>query len=195
MTLAGKPISEDERTPADGEHSAGKPSLVPLLLGIVAIVSPAFFTVSFLAIGLGVAAGIAAVLLARRERGRGRRGAALVWATALGAIGVVADVVLVTVAIVVVATSGPVDVRVEAYGGDRFTVEYGLGDRVTTEEWSIDGWKTAGTHESSAVITVTPQSESSGGIAVEHGCRILWAGEVVAEESSVSGDVTCRYEK
>jgi len=178
-----------------GGPTGGKPSLLPLLLGILAIASSAFFTVSFLAVGLGIAVGIVAVVLALREGRRGRRGAALGWGVALGAIGAVANVVLVTVAIVIVAAPGPVDVRVEAYGGRVFTVTYGVGERMTTEEWATDGWKVYGTHETSASITVTPQPESSDGVDVEHGCRILWNGEVVSEESSDTGEVTCGYEK
>ena len=196
MTYADGPVAGDTQSPAQPERvPAAKPSLVPLLLGILAIAASAFFTVSFLAVGLGTAAGIVAVVLALRERRRGHRGAVLGWATALGAIGAVVNVVLVTIAIVIVAAPGPVEVEVEAYGGPLFTVTYGVGERMTTEEWVTDGWKKFGTHETSASITVTPQPESSDGVDVEHGCRILWAGEVVSEESSDTGEVTCGYEK
>jgi len=191
-------MTNTDGTVAGDAHSPSKTaklSLIPLLLGILAVASPAFFTVSFLAIGLGIAAGIVAVVLALRERRRGHRGAVLGWATALGAIGAVVNVVLVTIAIVIVAAPGPVEVEVEAYGGPLFTVTYGVGERMTTEEWVTDGWKKFGTHETSASITVTPQPESSDGVDVEHGCRILWAGEVVSEESSDTGEVTCSYEK
>jgi hypothetical protein len=195
MTQADAPLAGDVRTPMSDKGTAGKPSLLPLGLAIVAVASPAFFTVSFLAIVLGVAAAIAALVLAHRERRRGHRGAVLGWATALGALGAVADVVLVAVAIVIVAAPGPVEVTVEAYGDGLFTVTYGVGERMTTEEWLTDGWKKLGTRESSAVITVTPSTEPASGVEATHGCRILWAGEVVAEESSDSGEVTCSYEK
>jgi len=191
MTKTDGTVAGDPHGPA----KSAQPSLVPLLLGILAIASSAFFTVSFLAVGLGTVAGIVAVVLALRERRRGRRGAVLGWATAFGALGAVVNVVLVTIAIVMVAAPGPVDVKVEAFGGPRFTVTYGVGERMTTEEWVTDGWKMYGTHETSASITVTPQPESSDGVDVEHGCRILWAGEVVSEESSDTGEVTCSYEK
>jgi len=193
-------MTQTDQASAGGEHpvpnemqrTAGGYRGPALWLAIVAVVAPAAYFQSFLAVAVGALLGIAAVILALVARRRGVRGRALAWALALGVIGAVVDTVLVGIVLVLLFGSIPSDVELQAEGGQDFTVTFSDDSEDHSEVWDTSWFGKFNTTGSSAEITVTPSAEGAG---ETHTCRIFWNDKVVAMESSDSGAVTCRYER
>ena len=173
-------------------HGTPKTSLAPLWLGIVAILAPAFYFRAFLLIPVGAVSGVLAVIASVRARRRGERGAAVNLALALGAIGAVVDIVVVTILASIFFAPGPVPVTIEATGGPTYGAEYEVGGDEYVTEWHDDGLSNFATMGSTASITLTPDADAP--VDYPLSCRITWDGVIVSEESADSGPVTCSYD-
>ena len=58
-------------------------------------------------------------------------------------------------------------------------------------EWPSEGWAKFNTEGSWAELTIeAPDDAASQTVS----CQIIWNGDVVVEETSNSGSVTCRYD-
>lgn len=135
-------------------------------------------------------AGASIVLSLTAGRSKGRGGAGWALATALVALAI--DAALV-VTLIVAAVSSPrlTPIELRAQGGPTFSATFSDDYSEHTEQWHNEGTSEFNTRKSSVQITVTapndgPQSSVS--------CQILWNDEIVADEKSDSGRVTCRYE-
>lgn len=192
MTQTDPPIAGSEQpVHVDAERPARGYRGPALWLGIAAVLASALSFQSFIVIVLGVLLGVTALVLALIARRRGQRGAALGWALALGAVGTAVNAVLVIITLVLVFGNIPNSVELQAEGGPEFTVTFSDDFEEHSEVWSDSWFGKFNTQESSTEITVTPSTEGAG---QTHSCRILWNDRVVSEETSDSGQVTCRYE-
>ncbi|MGO1921429.1 MAG: hypothetical protein ACTH07_08680, partial [Microbacterium sp.] len=82
-----------------------------------------------------------------------------------------------------------VELRGQGPEGMTASMSHDAGDR--TETWPAEGWATFNTEESWAELTLeAPEDVESETVS----CQIFWNGEVVVDETSDSGEVTCRYD-
>ena len=108
---------------------------------------------------------------------------------ALGA----AITVAVIVALVAILTPRLNHVEVAAQGAPGITMTFADDTQSYTEEWpsTEPWWKRYTTTTSTAYVTVTAPADALSDTVT---CRILWNERVVVEQSSDSGEVTCRYQ-
>lgn len=166
-----------------------------LIIGIVSVVlvaagvlrPPATALFLFALLVLGASAGIAAVVLAiiARRQAKGKAVAGGI----LGAIGAVVGASMFATILIGAIRPPVVEVELHASGDSGFTVEFTDDGEPRSAIWyEEEEWGAKfGERESTSEMTVT---------AVEPGdvtCRIVRDGEVVAEESSSSGTVTCSF--
>ncbi|MFT4258404.1 hypothetical protein [Microbacterium sp.] len=133
----------------------------------------------------GVVAIVLGIVAARRPSGR----VPAVVGIVLG-VGALAAAVVFTVLTLGAVAGGPVaQVELRAQGEGAFSVEYHDGRDQRTGS-SADGDWTAmfGTRENATEMTVTADEPG------EVSCQILRDGEVVAEETSDSGTVSCQFD-
>ena len=188
MINSPKSANPDTSGPDMGIGIGRNASAAAIGFAMVAAVAPIFLFSLFPLVGLGAVSGIIAVILVLRSRARGRRGALGVFVLVIGAVAAIADIILTVVMVAMLIGSPLYDFEVRAQGSETFTIDvsYAGGTKRFTEEWSSDVWKKFSTPESSAEIIVTGNGTVS--------CQILLDGEVVEQESSNGGSVTCRHE-
>ncbi|KYJ96887.1 hypothetical protein [Microbacterium sp. CH1] len=142
---------------------------------------------------LGAAAaigGIAVSVRARRAPSAARRSAGL------GVAGAVAALILALILLVVFLLglwSPPLNtVFLEGTGPQSgVTATFSSDTETRTLPWSAVGNAQYTTSESSAWITITAPTDSDDQTV---GCKIYWNGELVVEETSDSGTVSCEYD-
>src|SRR5690625_59114 len=206
MENAARPAPvEEQGSVLDGQRQQRRRVVAALWLGITALVVTAalfplfsvvtIFPTAFLVLRLlGLALGGAAVALglrARRLRFDRKFGG---WALASGIAGLAVDVILIAAIAIGVMLARPnvTEVELRAEGGPVFTVEFDDDVRSHTQQWERDGWAHFNTEKNEARITVTAPDDDPG---ARVSCTIVWDGEIVVEESSRTGTVTCRYEE
>lgn len=143
---------------------------------------------------LGLALGGTAVALSLRARTRQFDRKLGGWALASGIAGLAVDAMLMAAIAIGVMLARPniTEVELRAEGGPVFTVEFDDDVRSHTQQWERDGWAHFNTEKNEARITVTAPDDDPG---ARVSCTIVWDGEIVVEESSRTGTVTCRYEE
>ena len=152
------------------------------------IVIPWGVSIPSLLLVIAAAAGVTGLVLAVRAR---RRGGAAGRALTLGVVGLMLNAALIAIiAVPVLAQPRFTQVEVRAQGGPGLTATFADDTQSYTEAWPQNGWKQFTTEKSSAQISVTSPQDST---QLSVSCQILWDGEVVAEESSETGTVTCFY--
>lgn len=157
-----------------------------LVLPYTAQSSPAFVPVFALAVAAGIA-GIVLGLLARRSSSD-RRGWALFCALAAMLLAVVLAVIF---AVGMISTTSINKVELRGQGPEGISATFSNEMERRTEEWPPEGWARFNTKGSWAELTI----EVPEGAAVESvSCQIVWNGEIVVDETSESGTVTCRYD-
>ena len=174
-------------------------SVAALIIGIAAAIVAALLVVPYLArpglvilpvIALALAVvGIVLAVRARRQGGQRARGRAAL-ASALAAL--VVDVGLIVVFAVAIAGFGVASVELRGAGPQDNTVTFSNATEQRTLQWGPEGRAQFNTSGSWAEITVTAPADASD---QNVSCQIVWNGEVVVDESSGSGTVTCRYDE
>lgn len=174
--------------------------LAIISLVITAALFPLFsavatFATTFLVLRLLAAvAGVAALALSLRTRSSGRSSRHGTWALLLAGVGLFLNVMLILAIVIGVSLSRPslTEVELRAKGGPTISATFDDDVKTNVVEWQWDGWAQFNTARSEAEITVTaPDGDQEYPVS----CTILWDGEVVVQESSDSGVVTCRYEE
>jgi hypothetical protein len=169
----------------------GRPHRLALGLAIAAVAAPLLYFAFFPILAIAVAGAVVAIVLSVRALARGDRRPVVGWTLALAAIGAIVDTVLVIVAAVLLWGPSTDQVEVRAAGSE-FTVEFEDDVQAWEVDWDGDGWSMRyATERSWAELTVTRADDARGPVE----CSILWNDVVVVEESSDSGQVTCRYDR
>lgn len=176
----------------------GGRTIAALVVGIAAAVVAGLLIVPYLArpglvvlpvIALALAVvGVVLAVRARRQTGQGARGRT---ALASSLVALVVDVVLIVVFVGTIAGLGLASVELRATGPDDNTVTFSSATEERTLQWGPEGRAQFNTSGTWAEITVTAPVDSAD---QNVSCEIVWNGEVVVDESSGSGTVTCRYD-
>ena len=180
--------SRRRRTPAVAIWLSSAALLLCILLALpyLALRSP----VALLFFALAVVAGIAGIVLGVRARrsAPARGGWALICALASLLITAVMTVVFI-VGMISATSINRVELRGQGPEGVSATSSNDMGER--TETWPSEGWAKFNTKGSWAELTLeVPEDAASKTVS----CQVIWNGEVVVDETSDSGEVTCRYD-
>ena len=162
---------------------------VALLIPYYALQTPWIILVFVVA----AAGAIVAIVFGRRSRrdgSRSRRTASLGLAAGLAAL--LIDIVLLIVFIVGIWSPPLNRVQLEGTGPQAGVTASFSGDTETrTLPWPAVGSAQYTTTKSSSWITITAPSDSENQTV---GCKIYWNDELVVEETSDSGTVSCEYD-
>ncbi len=162
-------------------------AIVAGLLIVPYLARPGLVVLPVLALALAVV-GVVLAVRARRQTGlRTRRRTALVSSL----VALVVDVVLIVVFVGTIAGLGLASVELRATGPDDNTVTFSSAMEQRTLQWGPEGRAQFNTSGTWTEITVTAPADSAD---QNVSCEIVWNGEVVVDESSGSGTVTCRYD-
>jgi len=173
--------------------------LVAIWLSIVALVLCALLVVPYMALqspvvplffALMAGTGIAGIVLGVRARRAvsARGGWAMICALTSLLIAVVMTIIFI-VGMIAVTSINRVELRGQGPEGMSASMSHDAGDR--TETWPAEGWARFNTKQSWAeLILEAPEDAESDTVS----CQIIWNGEVVVDETSDSGSVTCRYD-
>ncbi|WP_010206041.1 hypothetical protein [Salinibacterium sp. PAMC 21357] len=199
-----EPIApHSEETLLTQERSARRFRAAAMWVSIVSLALCGFLTLVYRGVStfnpvpifvLGIAAGIVGIVLAvvsrRSVDGRRRRfavGAFLSSGVALVVNGVLIGIVVVGV--IAVSSLNSVELRGQGPEGLTATFEDGVGAN-TNVEWEADGRARFDTKKSFTEITLNaPVGSEKKTVS----CQIVWNDELVVEETSDTGTVTCRY--
>ncbi len=196
------PVNEPTASASSTQETSARPPRTPTLavwLSGAALVLCALLALPYLAVRspiallffvLAVGAGIAGVVLGiRARRSAPARGG---WALICAVVALLVACVMAIVFIVgmISATSiNKVELRGQGPEGSTATFSNDMEER--TETWPAEGWARFNTEGSWAELTLeAPEDADSETVS----CQIVWNGEVVVEETSDSGSVTCRYD-
>lgn len=159
---------------------------VLLALPYLALRSPLALLFFVLAVGTGIA-GI--VLGIRARRSAPARGG---WALICAVVALLITCVLAVVFIVGMISATSINkVELRGQGPEGSTVTFSNDMEERTETWPSEGWARFNTKGSWAELTLeAPEDADSETVS----CQIVWNGEVVVDETSDSGTVTCRYD-
>ncbi|TPW77642.1 hypothetical protein [Schumannella soli] len=166
--------------------------MAALILAIGSLVAPAVLFLFFPLLAVAAAAAIVAILLAVSAARRGRRGPIIVWSIVLASVALVVNSVVFGVVFWQATASWRVNgVQVYTDGGESYTAEYQIGEHGGTETWHRDWAAHWLTKQPGGSLTLTAEPGHEGEPLQ---CRVLIEGREVANESSTSGSVTCRYD-
>lgn len=174
-------------------------AVVALWVGVIALALNLFLVVPFLARGVlvllpvvAVVLSVGAIVLAVRSRSSaaGRRTAGLAVASAL--VAAVAAAALLAVFLFTVTGSRVDQAEVRGQGPDGMTATFSSEGQSREETWNGSGTGRVATAGSWAELILRAPADSSD---QNVSCQIVWNGEVVIDESSDSGTVTCRYDE
>ena len=192
---------DEQESPRADERPPRRRGMVGLWLAIVSLVLTAALlplvvipgvlgVLSLPVVLLAAAAGVIGLVLSIRARSaRNLAG----WALRFGIVGLAVNVAMIAViAVGVLSRPQYTQVEVRAQGGPGLTATFADDFESYTEAWPQNGWKQFTTTKSSAEISITSPEDST---QRDVSCQILWNGEVVVEESSDTGSVTCRYDE
>lgn len=104
--------------------------------------------------------------------------------------GLVAAVVVLVLVLVLVRMSPLADVELRGQGPNDITVTYSSQIEQVTLQWPSEGRAEFNTEGDWAEIVITAPADSADQTV---SCQIVWNGEVVVDETSDDGSVTCRY--
>lgn len=193
---------EESFTTPLADRPAPRRSWVPVAaiwVAVVAIVLAVGLVVPYLALAsrapllvllLATAAAIAGIVLAVRARRAGTSGAAALICAAAAFVTAAIMAVVFIVGLVSATSMNIVELRGHGPAGSSASTDSDVGPR--TETWPADGRATISTKGSWAELTlVAPADATSQTVS----CQIIWNGEIVVEESSNTGTVTCRYDE
>lgn len=159
---------------------------VLLALPYLAVRSPVALLFFVLAVGTGIA-GI--VLGLRGRRSAPARGG---WALICAVVALLITCVMAVVFIVgMISTTSVNEVELRGQGPEGSTATFSNDMEERTETWPSEGWAQFNTKGSWAELTLEAPADADSETV---SCQIVWNGEVVVEESSDSGSVTCRYD-
>lgn len=196
------PVSEHTAFPtSQGEAKTRRPRtpLVTVWLSAAALLLCVLLALPYLALrspiallffALAVGTGIAGIVLGvRAHRSTTARGG---WALicALSALLITAVMTVVFIVGMIAATSiNKVELHGQGPQGVSATFSHDLEER--TEKWPSEGWAKFNTKGSWAELTLETPSDA---VSETVSCQIIWNGEVVVDETSENGSVTCRYD-
>ncbi|MEZ3157521.1 hypothetical protein AB1K56_11390 [Microbacterium sp. BWR-S6Y] len=162
-------------------------AIVAGLLIVPYLARPGLVALPVLALALAVV-GVVLAVRARRQTGLRTRGRT---ALVSSLVALVVDVVLIVVFVGTIAGLGLASVELRATGPDDNTVTFSSATEQRTLQWGPEGRAQFNTSGTWTEITVTAPADSAD---QNVSCEIVWNGEVVVDESSGSGTVTCRYD-
>ena len=173
-------------------------AVVALWVGALSFAIGLFLIVPFLARGALVALPVAAVvssglgiLLALRAAG-GASSRSAARALVLTVVGAIITVALLVAFLFSLGGSGVAQAEVRGQGPDGMTAAFSSEGQSREETWNGSGTGRVATAGSWVELTlVAPEDASDQNVS----CQIVWNGEVVVDESSGSGMVTCRYDE
>lgn len=176
------------RTPTVAVWLSAAALLLCILLALpyLALRSPVALLVFVLAVGTGI---VGIVLGVRARRSASARGG---WALICALVALLITAVMTVVFIVgmISATSiNKVELRGQGPQGVSATFSNDMGER--TEKWPSEGWAKFNTEGSWAELTMELPDDADPATL---SCQIIWNGEIVVDETSDSGAVTCRYD-
>lgn len=186
---------------AQGISGSRRPrnAVIALWVGVIALALNLFLVVPFLARGVLVLLPVAAVVLSvgaivlavrSRSSAAGRRTAGLAVASAL--VAAVAAAALLAVFLFTVTPARVNQAEVRGQGPDGMTATFSSEGQSREETWNGSGTGRVATAGSWAQLTLTAPADA---FDQNVSCQIVWNGEVVVDESSDSGTVTCRYDE
>lgn len=175
---------------------------VAIWLSVVALAATAFLVVPFLAprnplvipVFLLAFAGafVGLVLGLRARRGRDGAGRSAGWALAGALIALVVDVVLAIVFATLIVFHPPTPVELRGSGPNNIEVTFSNDFETRTLVWPPEGRAEFNTDGTWAEISVTAPADAPDKTV---SCQIEWDGEIVVEQTSDTGSVTCRYDE
>lgn len=176
------------RTPTLAVWLSGAALVLCVLLALpyLAVRSP----IALLFFVLAAGAGIAGVVLGiRARRSASARGG---WAMICAVLALLISCVMAVVFIVgMISTTSINDVELRGQGPEGTSATFSNDMEERTEKWPSEGWARFNTKGSWAELTLeVPEDADSETVS----CQIIWNGEVVVDETSDSGTVTCRYD-
>ncbi|PRB18316.1 hypothetical protein [Microbacterium sp. MYb62] len=197
-------VSGSEVSEADGTDRTAARTIASLaiVVGIISLVLTAALLIPYYALQnpwiipvfvVAAAGAIVAIVLGRRSRraGAGSRGSASL-GLAAGLTALLIDIVLLIVFIVGIWSPPLNRVQLEGTGPQAGVTASFSGDTETrTLPWPAVGSAQYTTAKSSTWITITAPSDSENQTV---GCKIYWNDELVVEETSDSGTVSCEYD-
>ncbi|WP_292789117.1 MULTISPECIES: phage holin family protein [unclassified Microbacterium] len=202
MTDQQTPSSDSGSEPARDGGASGALSTAAIATGAVSLILLVALAVPYYALQnpwlipafvLGAAAAIGGVVLARRARrapSDERRTAGLGLTAALAAL--VLALVLLVVFLLGLWSPPQNKVFLEGTGPQSgVTATFSSDAETRTLPWPAVGNAQYTTSESSTWITITAPSDSKDQTV---GCRIYWNDDLVVEETSDSGTVSCVYD-
>ncbi|MGO2683475.1 MAG: hypothetical protein ACTIAA_04570 [Microbacterium sp.] len=192
-----EPMSRKPTAPDESARRSRMPT-VAIWFSIIALVLCILLALPYLALRspvallffpLAVGTGIAGIILGVRARRSAARGG---WALICSVVALLISSVMTIVFIVgmISATSiNKVELRGQGPEGMSASMSHDAGDR--TETWPAEGWAEFNTKESWAELTLEAPDDAQSETV---NCQIIWNGEVVVDETSDNGTVTCRYD-
>lgn len=179
-----------------GEPTAGTAAPLPFgayawaavgLVGapVLSALLPAPAILKYLALALGVACGVAAIVLGARSR---RRGAPAVVAVIAGAVAVVVCLVLASASVMTSVRSPALQVELRASAEVPYSISYDRTDTPTVDTWQGGDWRTLfGSWNDTITMTVTTDDAQPADLT----CEILVEGQRVAQESGNGASLSC----
>lgn len=174
-------------------------AVVALWVGVIALALNLFLVLPYLARGLlallpaaAVVLATGAIVLAVRSRSSAdpRRTAGRAVASAV--VAAAAAAALLAVFLFTVVGSRVDQVEVRGQGPDGTTATFSSEGQSREETWNGGGTGRVATAGRWAELTLMAPADAAD---QNVSCQILWNGEVVVDETSGSGTVTCRYDE
>lgn len=188
-------------TPMTQDVNARRPrtGMVAVWLSSVAVMLSLLLVVPYMAqrspvtlliLTLAAAAGVAGIILGLRARRStpARGGRALICALAALLTTVVLTVIFV-VGMISATSINKVELR--GQGPEGMSATFANDMETRTEQWPAEGWARFNTNGSWAALTLEASDDAPSETV---SCQIIWNGEVVVDETSEHGSVTCRYD-
>lgn len=197
--VSGSEVSEPDGTDRTAARTIARLAIV---VGVISLALTAALLIPYYALQnpwiipvfvVAAAGAVVAIVFGRRSRRTGsgsQRTAGLGLAAGLTAL--LIDIVLLIVFIVGIWSPPLNRVQLEGTGPQAGVTASFSGDTETrTLPWSAVGSAQYTTTKSSTWITITAPSDSENQTV---GCKIYWNDELVVEETSDSGTVSCEYD-
>lgn len=159
-----------------------------LIVPFLAPRNPIFVPVFLLAFA---AAAVALVLGLRARRGSGPDRSGL-WALAAAGVALIVDAVLAVFFVTVLVFHPPTAVELRGTGPNNIEVTFSNDLETRTLTWPSEGRAEFNTEGDWAEISVTAPADAPDKTV---SCQIVWGGQLVVEETSDAGTVTCRYDR
>lgn len=175
------------RRPAVAVWLSSAALLLFLLLALPYLALRSPVALLFLALAMGT--GIAGIVLGVRARRSAARGG---WALICALVALLITAVMTVVFIVGMTSATSINkVELRGQGAEGTSATFSNDMEERTEKWPSEGWAGFNTKSSWAELTLeAPEDADSETVS----CQIVWNGEVVVDETSNSGTVTCRYD-